>query len=542
MNEIYVFGHKNPDSDTICSAIAYAALKSALGEPARAVRLGELTSETRFILKYFGAKEPPLLETIRTQVSDLVVDEPLCVSPETTVREAWLKMRQRGLKSLTVTDDAGRLTGLATLSDITRSYMDVGDDMLLASSGTALASIAATLDAKVVTGNVGGQARGRVLVSAQHHARARQFMGVGDIVIANIGENIREAISGGADMLICTCGLRPDQELIALAVDRNCAVVSTEYDTFTAAMLIRQSVPVRSVMTSERIVAVRLDDFCDDVRERMLSTRFRSYPVLDAEGKVAGMVSRYHLLSRRRKRAILVDHNERSQTADGIEEAEILEIIDHHRLGDIQTTNPILMKNEPLGSTATIIASLYAQHGVEIAPGIAGLLLSAIITDTLNFKSPTCTPQDERTAQTLAGIADADIGDLARKIFGAGSVLRSKTPDEIVAGDMKEYEVGKAKVGVAQVYSIDSDSLDDMRASLLERMEYYCERKGYALLMLLVTDLNRGGSDVLMAGERKDIFVQAFPQSAPDGPVYLPGVLSRKKQVVPLIMAAESNR
>ncbi len=541
MNEIYIFGHKNPDSDTICSSLAYAELKKALGEDAVAVRLGELTSETKFILKYFKAPEPPMLETIKTQVSDLVIDEPLCVAPEASVRSAWMLMRERGLKALTVTDEAGRLIGLATLSDITRNYMDLSDDMLLAKSSTPFSNIILTLQAEtVLASRKDGVAKGRVLVSAQHHTRAKHYMGRGDIVIANIGDNIREAIIAGADMVICTCGLRPEQDQIELAQKNGCMIISTAYDTFTAAMLIRQSIPVKSVMTGEQIITVRRSEFIDDVKDRMLKTRFRSYPVIDDEEKVVGMVSRYHLLSRRRKRAILVDHNERSQTADGIEEAEILEIIDHHRLGDIQTSNPILMKNEPVGSTATIITSLYEQYRVDIPYQTAGLLLSAIITDTLNFKSPTSTQQDEHTARMLSQIADADIGDLARKIFGAGSILRSKTPDEIITSDLKEYAVGKAKIGIAQVYSIDSESLSDMRMALLERMSYHCDKNGFGLLMLLVTDLNRGGSDVLFVGDRRDIFLKAYPQDKPDEPVFLPNVLSRKKQVVPLIMAAEN--
>lgn len=541
MNEIYVFGHKNPDSDTICSALAYAELKNALGENAVAVRLGELTSETKFILKYFKSAEPPMLETIKTQVSDLVIDKPLCVSSEASVREAWMMMKQRGLKALSVTDETGRLIGLATLSDITRNYMDLSDDMLLAKSSTPFTNIIHTLQADTVLGcNGDGVAKGRVLVSAQHHTRAKRYVGRGDIVIANIGENIREAIKAGADMIICTCGLHPEEVHIALAQTNGCMIISTAYDTFTAAMLIRQSIPVQSVMTSEQIVTVRQDEFIDDVKERMLKTRFRSYPVIDDDGKAIGMVSRYHLLSRKRKRAILVDHNERSQTADGIEEAEILEIIDHHRLGDIQTNNPILMKNEPVGSTATIIASLYGQYKVDIPYKTAGLLLSAIITDTLNFKSPTSTPQDEQIAKSLSEIADVDIGDLARKIFGAGSILRSKTPDEIITSDLKEYTIGKAKIGIAQVYSIDSESLSDMRETLLDRMAYHCDKNGFGLLMLLVTDLGRGGSDVLFVGNRRDIFLKAYPQDEPDGLVFLPDVLSRKKQVVPLIMAVEN--
>lgn len=541
MNEIYVFGHKNPDSDTICSALAYAELKNMLGETAVAVRLGELTSETKFILKYFKAAEPPMLDTIKTQVSDLVIDEPLCISPEASVRAAWMLMKQQGLKALSITDETGCLIGLATLSDITRNYMDLSDDMLLAKSSTPFSNIVHTLQADIILGyDADGVAKGRVLVSAQHHTRAKRYVGRGDIVIANIGENIRESIKAGADMIICTCGLRPEEAHIALAKTNGCMIISTDYDTFTAAMLIRQSIPVQSVMTSEQIVTVRQDEFIDDVKERMLKTRFRSYPVVDEGGSVIGMVSRYHLLSRKRKRAILVDHNERSQTADGIEEAEILEIIDHHRLGDIQTHNPILMKNEPVGSTATIIASLYAQHKIDIPYKTAGLLLSAIITDTLHFKSPTSTPQDEHTAQLLSAIVDVDMDDLARKIFGAGSILRSKTPDEIITSDMKEYAVGKAKLGIAQVYSIDSESLSDMRETLLERMDYHCDKNGFGLLMLLVTDLGRGGSDVLFVGNRRDIFLKAYPQDKPGELVFLPGVLSRKKQVVPIIMAAEN--
>jgi manganese-dependent inorganic pyrophosphatase len=289
-------------------------------------------------------------------------------------------MRERGIKSLTVTDDAGALLGLATLSDITRNYMDVSDDMLLAKSGTPFSNIIETLKADNVLASPGERkARGRVLVSAQHYTRARELMGEGDIVIANIGENIREAVDRGADMIICTCGLRPEAGHIEAARERGCTIISTAYDTFTAAMLIRQSVPVQSVMTREKIVSVRQDEFLDDVKERMVKTRFRSYPVVDADGKVIGMVSRYHLLQKRRKRAILVDHNERSQTADGIEEAEILEIIDHHRLGDIQTNNPILMKNEPVGSTSTIIASLYVQSGISIPPQIAGIIKGKLL-------------------------------------------------------------------------------------------------------------------------------------------------------------------
>jgi manganese-dependent inorganic pyrophosphatase len=271
----------------------------------------------------------------------------------------------------------------------------------------------------------------------------------------------------------------------------------------------------------------------------MIKTRFRSYPVIDEENKVIGMISRYHLLSKSKKQVILVDHNEKSQTAAGIEDAEILEIIDHHRLGDIQTSYPILMKNEPLGSTATIIASLYRNHAVDMNSQIAGILLSAILSDTLNFRSPTCTPEDIETAHRLAAIADVDIKDLAVKIINAGSKLRLKTPEEIIKSDLKEYVVGKYKIGIAQVYSVDADGLTDILPALLERMDFSCRQHGFSLLLLLVTDLTRGGSEALIVGDRKDIFFKAFAIDNIDDIVFLPGVLSRKKQVFPTIMSVE---
>ncbi len=358
-------------------------------------------------------------------------------------------------------------------------------------------------------------------------------------VIANIYQNIHEAINCGAGLIVCTCGVVPTEGDIQFARERGCGVITTEQDTYIAAMLIRQSIPVEYVMTKKTLVTVGLEEFKDDVKERMLKTRYRTYPVVNAENKVVGMISRYHLLSKKRKQVVLVDHNERSQTANGLEDAEILEIIDHHRLGDIQTNNPILMKNEPVGSTATIVASMFEEQQAPIGQKTAGLLLSAILSDTLNFQSPTCTERDRETAKRLAPIADVVIEDLALKIINAGSTLLGKTPEEIIESDLKEYQVGKLKIGIAQVYSIDSENLSDMQAELLARMDYTCGKKGLHLLMLLVTERNSGGSRVLLAGERQDVFYKAYAVEPGGGTVFLPGVLSRKKQVVPLIMSLE---
>jgi manganese-dependent inorganic pyrophosphatase len=540
MGLTYIFGHKNPDSDTICSSIAYAYLKKLSGLDAVAVKLGELNSETKFILQYFKIAEPPTLGTIRTQISDLPIDAAVCVSPSISIRAAWMYMKLHSQKSLAVVDENGVLTGMATLSDITRNYMDVGDDALLSKSRTSYKNIIETLEAKVETGDVESRfVTGRVVVAAQRHTKIKNYVAPGDIVIANIDKNIHEAIYSGAGLIICTCGLSPEKEDLDIARHNDCVVISTEYDTYCASMLIRQSIPVGYVMTRDNIVTVSIDELKDDAKERMLKTRFRSYPVIDSQNKVIGMISRYHLLSKARKQVILVDHNEKSQTAAGIEDAEIIEIIDHHRLGDIQTSNPILMKNEPLGSTATIIASLYKDSRVDIPPAIAGILLSAIISDTLKFQSPTCTSQDIETAHSLAAIADVDIDDLAVKIINAGSDIRSKTPDEIIVSDLKEYIVGKYKIGIAQVYAVDTENIADLLPAILERMDFINSKNGFSFLLLLITDLNRAGSQAVVTGERKDIFFKAFSLEQEGDTVFLPGVLSRKKQVFPKIMSIE---
>ena len=540
MSKVYIFGHRNPDSDTICASLAYARLKQAQGVDAVPAKLGPLNNETKFILQYFHVEEPETLDTIRTQVSDLLIDEAVCVSPSASVRTAWELMQKHQRKTLAVVDENRRLLGLATLSDITRNFMETVNDTLLSASGATYENIVETLQATLVLGEPSTRLKtGRLIIAAQDHTMVRSYLCSGDIVIANIPENIREAALGGAQLIVCTCGLLPADADIAYAKDCGCDIMVTAHDTFIAAMRVRQSIPVSFVMSRDRLVTVRQDEFKDDVKERMTKTRYRNYPVLDGEDRVIGMISRYHLLSKNRKQAILVDHNERSQTAPGIEEAEILEIIDHHRLGDIETNNPILMKNEPVGSTATIIASLYKASGVPIKQDTAGLLLSAILSDTLHFNSPTCTPQDIETAQQLAPIADVIVDDLAKKIINAGSNLRGKKPDEIITGDLKEFKVSKYRIGIAQVYSIESESLNDLMPELTERMEYHCSKNALNLLVLLVTNLHLGGSLALLAGERKDIFYKAYSIEQTEAAVFLPGVLSRKKQVVPLIMSLE---
>jgi len=432
--------------------------------------------------------------------------------------------------------------GLVTLSDITKSYMDVQGENVLTNTHTPLGNILETLDAAIVCGEEGDFApSGRVLVAAMDKDGFSGYAGAGDIVITgNRDDCVLAAIESGANLIVCTCGAVPGQDALQAAGQKKCIVVSTPVDTFSAARLIHQSVPVRHVMTADNIVAFGIEDYLDDVREKMLKTRFRSYPVVDENGNVLGMVSRYHLISRSRKQAVLLDHNEKSQTAPGIEDAEIIEIIDHHRLGDIQTSLPILMRNEPVGSTATIIAKLFLKEKELLTPTVSGLLLAGILSDTLKFMSPTATQEDIDTAIALSEIAETDIDEFAQKLFNAGANLRGRSVDDILGGDLKEYQLGKIKIGLSQVYSMNAESLEDFKETLPERMEYFCGKNGYALLMLLITDLYKNGSEVVFTGERSDIAVRAFGLEEGAASAFLPGVLSRKKQVVPKIMAVEA--
>ncbi len=543
MSKIFIFGHKNPDTDAICSTIAYASYKEKKGFQVIPARLGDLNNETKFVLKFIGVEEPEMLDTIKTQVSDLEIDEPISINPDATLKSAWNRMLENNIKALTVTDGKNRLAGIITLSDITRSYMDMQDEYLLLKSGATLKNIMETLNASLIAGHLNNyKISGRVLVAALEYDRLKYFIKKDDIIITGNREDcIWECIKTGASLIITTCNIQPERKTIEYAEKLGSLIISTPYDTFTAARMIHQSIPVSFVMTKEKIESVKIDDFIDDVREKMLKTRYRCYPVLNKKNKVLGMASRYHLISRKRKQAILIDHNEKSQTAAGIDDAEIIEIIDHHRLGDIQTNYPILMINEPVGSTATIIAKMYIEEKELLSPKIAGLLLSAIISDTLKFMSPTSTGQDFKTAQYLAKIADIDIDDFALKLFNAGTDLRGKTIDEIINQDLKEYRLGKYKIGMSQVYSMNSESITDFKDNVMERMEYYCGKNGFSLLILLITDLFKNGSEIVFTGERKDLVLKAFLIEPDAKKVFLPGVLSRKKQVVPKILSLEND-
>jgi manganese-dependent inorganic pyrophosphatase len=538
---IYIIGHKNPDTDSVCSVIAYAELKNRLGYNAVPVCLGEINRETDFVLKYFGVDVPVEIANVKTQVADLNIDIVNTASPDISVRTAWMIMNRNNIKTLPVVDENGRFLGLVTLSDITEKYMDIAEDNIIANSNTPLHNIVDTLKGQVVQGSEEDfRTSGRVVIAAAPPEEMVPFIQSGDIVITgNRADSQYQAIENGANCIIITCGGKANKEVLELAGRSGCVVIETNIDTYTAARLISQSIPISYLMTNNNIVSFNIDDFIDDIKAKMLQTRFRSYPVIDDTNKFIGLISRYHLISQRRKKVILLDHNEKSQTVNGIEEAEILEIIDHHRVGDVQTVNPIFFKNEPLGSTATIIANLFFENGITPSKNIAGILCAAIISDTIHFKSPTSTYQDRNTAEKLARLAALDIDKFAVAMLKAGTSLKGKEPREIFYQDFKKYELGNYKIGISQIHTMDLESLNNNKPALIEFMNSVCQEKDYDLVVLMVTDILQQGSEFLFVGEEHGLIEKAFNvKLGPQNQVFIPGIMSRKKQVVPQISLA----
>jgi manganese-dependent inorganic pyrophosphatase len=533
---IYISGHKNPDTDSICSALAYAEFKNKTGSiTAVPVRLGELNRETQFVLDYFDVKPPELIETVRAQIQDLKFDSVAPICPDISLKMAWSIMKKNNVKTLPVVDENDKLIGLASLSNITSSYMDIWDNNILSKSGTTLENIVETLSAKCIyVSEKINNLTGKIVVTAMQPESAREIIDEGDIVICGDREDAQEIILDcKASLMIITGKHEVTEKIIEKAKSIACSIIMTPYDTFTAARLIPQSVPVSYVMTKDNLVLFNNEDLVDEAREIMLKTRFRSYPVVDNNNKILGSISRYHLISKTKKKVILVDHNERTQSIPGLEDSELLEVIDHHRIGDIQTGSPIYFRNEPVGCTATIIASIFFENGIRPSKKIAGLLCSAIISDTLLFKSPTSTATDKLMLRRLAEIANIDPEKFAQDMFKAGTSLQGKTLDEIFNQDFKIFNIGSLKVGVGQVTTMDTEGFASMKKDMIKYMEHRANDESFNLLILMVTDLLKDGSELLVAGDEKYLINKAFNVQLKENCVYMPGLMSRKKQVIP---------
>ena len=533
---VYVIGHLNPDTDSVCSAIAYANLKKIVTDkeyiPARA---GKVNRETKFVLEYFGLEDPLYLADVRSRVGDMLSGEAVSVLPSTPLREVGILTSNQNIKTLPIVDEENHLLGLVTLGDIAQKYMQELGLENLGEMQVTVENILRTLNGRIIiTTQEDCDLKGNVIIAAMDSATIPQRIKVGDVVILGDRERAQlAALEAGAACLIITGGYSINERVKREAKNRKACIISVPYDTFATARLINMSVPVDTMMKKDKLIAFNIDDLVDDVRKVMLDSRFRNYPVVDDNNKLLGVVSRYHLLALMRKQVILVDHNEKGQAVPGLEQAEILEVIDHHRLGDVQTVEPIYFRNEPVGCTATIVASAYLENQVEIAKEMAGVMLAAILSDTVLFKSPTCTEKDKKIATMLAEKAEVDLEAFGKAMFRAGSSLEGRTTEEIIFEDFKEFPMGDMIIGIGQVETMDKASVDHLKAELIVEMERIRKSNGYGLVLLMVTDILDEATDLIVVGDKEELIEKAFNATIVDSSAYLAGVMSRKKQVVP---------
>ena len=537
--KIYVIGHKNPDTDSICSAIAYADLRQKVtGQVHEAKRAGHVNDETAYVLDRFGVEAPKLLTDVRLQVRDLDIHEMPGLKPNASIRDTWERMRQEQAKTLPIVKD-DELVGVVSTGDIAKSYMDVYDSEILSKARTQYRNIVKTLDGTMITGNEHGYfMRGKVAIGASSPNLMEEFIEKDDLVILGDREEAQAcAVNIDASCMVICKDAEVSPKLIQKAKEQSIVIIQTPYDTFTTARLINQSIPVKFYMTSGPLTMFRMNDYVDDIKDIMAKKRFRDFPILDRHGRFKGFISRRRFLGASKKKVILVDHNERSQAVDGIEEAEIIEIIDHHRLGDIETVSPITFRNQPVGCTATIINQMYEENEIEVPREIAGLLCGAIISDTLLFRSPTCTPLDERTAKKLAKISDIDLEQMAQEMFNAGSNLKGKSAEDICFQDFKQFTVNDTIFGVGQITSMSKEELAAIRDMMTEHLPKVLEAHNLNMIYFMLTDILAESTELLCVGTgARGIALSAFDLPDNAKSLTLKGVVSRKKQLIPVLV------
>lgn len=541
---VYVSGHRNPDTDSICSAIAYSYLLNATNKyNAVPVRLGEINRETEYVLKRFGVEHPVLLKTVKQKVEDLNYDKVTVFSKDLTLKTAWFLLKQQNLKSAPILDEHGQLLGLLSTSNIIEGYMDQWDSEVLKKAKTPVENVIDTLEANVIYLNESLKVvEGDIHIAAMSGSEAKKRIHENDVVIVggDRSDDLEELISVKPSLIVLTGSLTADENVVKKCEEQGISIISTPFNTYQTSQQIVQAIPVEYVMIKGDIKTFSTDDTLDYMKEVMSETRYRGYPVIDLNNRCVGSISRFALLKGLRKKVILVDHNERGQSIPGIEEADILEIVDHHRVADIQTVGPLLFRGEPLGSTATIVTKMFDELDVEMPSHIAGLLLGAVVSDTLLFKSPTCTPVDTKIAKKLAEIAGVDIQEFAMEMFKAGTSLVGKTVDEIFNQDFKKFNFDNLQVGVAQVNSMDIEGFLPYKKDMLDYMNKFAEDNNLEFTLLLLTDIINANSEIFVGGPRPELVEKAFNVQLTECQGTLAGVISRKKQVVPAITAVMS--
>ena len=544
MQEIYVIGHKNPDTDSICSAIAYCDIKNRTSQHQKFIpkRAGQINEETEYVLNRFGVQPPGYLSNIGTQVKDMDIRMSPDADKGMSLKAAWDIMQENSIVSLPIRDKEGALEGLITIGDIAKTYMDTTDSYLLSRARTQYQKIAETIDGEVIEGNPHGYfIKGRVMVGTANPDKMKEYIEEDDMIImGDREEDHLQAISQNVSCIIVGLGIQVSENVMKLAHEKDIIIISSPYDTFTIARLINQSIPVRYIMKTENLVTFNTEDFTDDIQDVMIKHRHRAFPVINKKGKCIGTISRRNFLDMHKKQVVLVDHNEIDQAVDNIEKADILEIIDHHKLGTLQTVQPISFRNQPVGCTGTIMYQIYGEQKLEIPPKIAGLLCAAIISDTLMFRSPTCTLQDKMAAGALALIADISIEQFAKEMFRAGSNLKDKSPEEIFYQDYKKFIAeGDICFGVGQISSMDSEELKEIKERLLPFMVSECGRHGVTRVYFMLTDIMTQSTELLFYGEgSREMAENAFKMEPENDAFYLEGVVSRKKQLIPPLMEA----
>ena len=538
--DIYVIGHKNPDTDSICSAIAYAWLKNRAGkEHYVARRAGQISSETEFVLNYFKADVPTYINDVRSQVQDAVLEAGKTVDRNMSLKNAWQILTENHLSTLSIINEDQTFEGLITVGDIARSFMGVYDNRILSDAKTPYENIVETLEGELVVGDISRRVeKGKVLIAAANPDLMENYIEDGDIVIlGDRSESQLCAIEMNASCLIVCVGSDISPSIIELAKEKDCAIIRTDYDSFIAARLMNQSIPISYFMVTENLITFRPEEFIDDVRKVMANQRHRDFPVLDEDGRLVGMLSRHSLINMEKKKLVLVDHNERTQAVDGIEDADILELIDHHKLGNVETLKPVMFRNQPVGCTSTIIYLMAKERNITLPEQIAGLMCSAIISDTLLYRSPTCTPLDRRAAEKLAEIAGINTEKYAMEMFNAGSNLKSKSDEEIFYQDFKKFISGKHTYGVGQITSMNKEELANVRERIEHYMEGVLESRGLEMVYFMLTDILGESTELLCEGHgAQEIVENAFGVSGSSGCVHLKGVVSRKKQLIPRLM------
>jgi manganese-dependent inorganic pyrophosphatase len=540
---VCVVGHKNPDTDSICSAISYAYLKNQENDNCRyvPVRAGQVSAETQYVLERFGVEAPIYLENIGTRVKDMDIRKVEGVRSNISLKNAWNLMTTQNVFTLPITTEDNHLQGLITINDIAKSYMEEYDSAIVSVAKTPYRNLLETLDAEMIVGDPDAYFdKGKIVIAAANPDVMENYIEEHDmVVLGNRYESQLCAIEMSAGCIVVCLGAPVSRTIQRLARERNCTIIVTPLDTYAVARLINQSMPVDFFMRKDNLMTFRLSDYTETIRETMSKKRYRDFPILDRHGYYIGMISRRNLLGVHKRGLILVDHNEVSQAVDNVMDAEILEIIDHHRLGSIETMAPVYFRNQPVGCTGTIIYQIYKEKQIEIPSQIAGLLCSAILSDTLMFRSPTCTILDIQAAQALASIAGIECESYAREMFAAGSDLGSRTPEEIVYQDFKKFEFGDWNIGIGQITSMSEKELDEIAERLIPYLDRRFEERSMDIDMLffMLTDIINESTRMLCYGKEAGVLIEeAYHQTLTGRSVQLPGVVSRKKQVVPTFM------